>query len=196
MFQKRWIDFLAHYGAEPSANNPGRSNENGSVEKSHHLFKNSLDQRLRLRRSRDFKSQEAYDAFIQTMARERNKHRQERLREELPHLQELPRESWNEPLESTPMVTAWSTIRVEGATYSVPSRYIGQKLKAFAYYDLVEVFYGKHLLLTSPRKPAGGRAINYRHLISHLMRKPGAFRKYQFREELFLGLFFDKPMIA
>lgn len=32
-FQIRWRDFLSHFGVEPSANNPGRSNENGSVEK-------------------------------------------------------------------------------------------------------------------------------------------------------------------
>lgn len=32
-FQKRWTDFLDHYGVKPSANNPGQSHENGSVEK-------------------------------------------------------------------------------------------------------------------------------------------------------------------
>ena len=44
-FQIRWTDFLAHYGVEPSANTPGKSNENGAVEKSHHLFKHAIDQR-------------------------------------------------------------------------------------------------------------------------------------------------------
>lgn len=52
-FQVRWRDFLAHFNVRPSANNPGRSNENGSVEKSHDLFKHAIDQRLRLRGSRE-----------------------------------------------------------------------------------------------------------------------------------------------
>src|SRR5579883_985017 len=48
-FQVRWKDFLSHFNVVPSANNPLRSNENGSVEKSHDLFKHALDQRMRIR---------------------------------------------------------------------------------------------------------------------------------------------------
>lgn len=184
-FQRRWENFLAHFDVVPSANNPGRSNENGSVEKSHDLFKHSLDQRLRLRGSRDFRSLQAYEEYLDSMTRDRNRHRRDRLQEELPHLKSLPREAWNEPREYAASVTAWSTVRVGGATYSVPSRFIGQKLKALAYFETVEIYFGKHLVQSVPRKPAGGIFINYRHLIFHLLRKPGAFRNYQFRDELF-----------
>lgn len=62
-FQVRWQDFLSHFNVVPSANNPRRSNENGSVEKSHDLFKHALDQRMRLRGSRDFSSIEAMNNF-------------------------------------------------------------------------------------------------------------------------------------
>jgi len=33
VFNERWTAFLDHYGVTPSKNNPGKSNENGSVEK-------------------------------------------------------------------------------------------------------------------------------------------------------------------
>jgi transposase len=57
-FQRRWKDFLNHYDVEPTTNNPYQSNENGSVEKSHDLLKRGLDQRLRLRGSKDFPTRE------------------------------------------------------------------------------------------------------------------------------------------
>lgn len=192
LFQKRWEDFLEHYGAKPSANNPEKSNENGSVEKSHDLFKHALDQRLRMRGSRDFKTRQAYESFVQDMMVERNRQRKERLAEELPLLKPLPATTWKEAQEFSCLVTAWSTVRIAGATYSVPSRYIGQKLRALAYFATVEVYYGNHLIHTAERKGAGEKCINYRHLIFHLLRKPGAFRNYQFREELFPRVIFRR----
>lgn len=54
VFTKRWSDFMDHYGVKPSRNNPGVSHENGSVEKSHNLFVNDLEQQLLLRGNRDF----------------------------------------------------------------------------------------------------------------------------------------------
>lgn len=185
VFQKRWEDFLDHFGVTPSANNPTRSHENGSVEKSHHLFKHAIDQRLRLRGSRDFPNVEEYEKFLRTAVLERNRQRQERLNEEIQFLDPLPEADWYEPEEFFSTVTAWSTIGVGGAVYSVPSRFIGQRLRIIADYQSVRVYYGRHLVLSAPRKQSGERCINYRHLIFHLLRKPGAFRNYQYREELF-----------
>ncbi len=87
-------------------------------------------------------------------------------------------------------VTAWSTISVDAAVYSVPSRFIGQRLKVLAYYDRIKIFYGRHLVHEASRQASGRKSIQYRHLIFHLLRKPGAFRNYQFREELFPRLVF------
>jgi len=155
-FQVRWTCFLEHYGAQPSSNNPYKSNENGSVEKSHDLFKHALDQRLLLRGGRDFKTLEAYETYLTEMVRERNRLRKERLTEELPHLTPSPAKSWSEPVQLT-----------------------------LEYFDTVEIFYGRHSILSVPKIPVGGKCINYRHLIFYLLRKPGAFRNYQFRDELF-----------
>jgi len=189
-FQKRWRDFLKHYGATPSANNPRKSNENGSVEKSHDLFKHALDQRLRLRGTRNFASVDAYESFLRDMQYERNRHRKVKVIEELKHLKPLPKKLWSEPKQFAVGVSPWSTIAVLNAIYSVPSRFIGQKLTVLAHYNVIEVFYGKRQVQEMTRQPAGGKCINYRHLILHLLRKPGAFRNYMFREELFPRLVF------
>ena len=82
------------------------------------------------------------------------------------------------------------------AIYSVPSRFIGQRLKVLMYYSSLKVFYGTKLVQEMPRQEAGGKCINYRHLILHLMRKPGAFRNYMFREELFPRLIFRQAYDA
>lgn len=191
-FQIRWAAFLEHYGCKPSANNPRKSNENGSVEKSHDLLKNAIDQRLRMRGSRDFKSLEDYDYFLQAIVAERNRCRREKVSQEKSLLRALPKNEWDEPQQISIGVTAWSTVRILKATYSVPSRFIGQKLKALVHFEKIEVYYGSHLVETFPRKEPGEKFINYRHLIFHLLRKPGAFRNYQFRDELFPRTVFRK----
>lgn len=195
-FQKRWKEFLAHHEVIPSTNNPYCSNENGSVEKSNHLFKHAMDQRLRLRGSREFSTVEEYEAYLKEMVRERNRTRRERVVEELKVLKPLPTNEWHEPKEYAVTVSAWSTIVISGAVYSVPSRFIGQLLKVSVYAGKGKVYYGKHLVQEMPRLLAGSKDINYRHLIFHLLRKPGAFRNYQFREELFPRVIFRQAYDA
>lgn len=191
-FQKRWKDFLSHYGVEPSANNPGQSHENGSVEKSHDELKTAIDQRLRLRGSREFDSVDSYMRYVQQIVDSRNKQRREKLVEEMQHLEELPDCDWMDPKETFPTVSAWSTIVVFKAIYSVPSRLIGTQVRIMAYPETIQVYLGRKLLQEMPRVPAGSKNINYRHVISHLLRKPGAFRNYQFREELFPSTIFRR----
>ena len=55
----------------------------------------------------------------------------------------------------------------------------------------VEVLYGGRVLCTMPRlRGAADHRIDYRHIIASLVRKPGAFARYRFREELFPSLTF------
>lgn len=192
VFQKRWKDFLSHYGAIPSSNFPNQSNENGSVEKSHDLLKSALDQRLRLRGSRDFSSINAYEEFVQSIVYRRNKDRKQALAIELKLLKQLPRKDWNAPQELFVTVRPWSTISILRGIYSVPSRLVGTRLRALAYADRIELYFGKNLVEEMPRISPGEVAINYRHIIKHLVRKPAAFRNYQYRDELFPTATFRK----
>ncbi|MGH2479038.1 MAG: Mu transposase domain-containing protein, partial [Ktedonobacteraceae bacterium] len=196
VFTERWTAFLDHYGVRPSMNNAGESHENGSVEKSHDLLKNALDQALRLRGSREFTSVAEYEKFIRRVLDQRNKGCKERLAEELKLLKPLPEHHWDDPKEVWPTVTSFSTISVNSVIYSVPSRLIARELKALVYPETVRVFLGETLVQEMPRLAPGSRKINYRHVVSHLLRKPGAFANYQYREELFPSVTFRQAYDA
>ena len=185
LFTERWTAFLKHYGVDPSKNNAGVSHENGSVEKSHHLLKNALDQALKLRGSRDFTSLAHYEKFIRRILDQRNKGRKQRLAEEMSAMKGIPEHGWNDPKEVSPTVTAFSTISVDTSLYSVPSRLIGRVLRVLIYPEVVRVFLDRNLVQEMPRLAPGARKINYRHVVEHLLRKPGAFQTYQYRNELF-----------
>lgn len=191
-FQKRWKDFLKHFGVIPSSNHPGENHQNGSVEKSHDLLKKALDQRLRLRGSREFASVTAYEEFVQSVVYRRNKERKERLAIELKLLKELPRRDWNAPQELFVSVRPWSTVSILRSLYSVPSRLVGARLRALVYASHIELYFGKNLVQEMNRVRPGELAINYRHVIGHLVRKPGAFRNYQYRDELFPSVVFRR----
>ena len=184
VFTKRWMEFLDHYQVQPSRNNPGVSNENGSVEKSHHTFKNPVDQHLMLRQSRDFKTLEHYQVFLNKIKSKRNFMRRDKIDKELETLRSLPDKTFNEAILLTVRVTPSSTIQVLSVTYSVPSRLIGLWLKAVVLRETIELMYGPKIVLTLPRLEAGV-LIDYRHIIDNLLRKPGAFESYQYRAFLY-----------
>lgn len=196
VFNERWKAFLAHYGVSPSKNNAGLSHENGSIEKSHDLLKNALDQALKLRGSRDFASIAEYEKFIRRILDRRNKGRKKRLAEEMAVMNDLPEHDWNDPKEVGPTVTSFSTVSIEGALYSVPSRLIGRVLKGLVYPETVRLFLGDTLVYEMPRLKPGERKISYRHIISYLIRKPGAFKNYQYRDDLFPSVAFRQTYDA
>jgi hypothetical protein len=79
-----------------------------------------------------------------------------------------------------------STIRVKKVGYSVPARLIGQELKVEVYERELKLYTGRELLLVLPRHCGDrGVVLDYRHVIDHLLRKPGAFERYRYREQLF-----------
>ena len=196
VFNERWAAFLSHYDVKPSKNNAGVSHENGSVEKSHDLLKNALRQALMLRGSKEFASVAEYEKFVRRILDQRNTGRKKRLAEEMAVMKELPARDWNDPKEVSPTVTAFSTISVDKVVYSVPSRLIGRDLKALAYPEVVRVFFGNEMVQEMPRLAPGSRKINYRHVVAHLLRKPGAFANYQYREEMFPSLVFRQAYDA
>ena len=191
VFTLRWQEFMKHYGVMPSRNNPGESQENGKVEKSHDLFKNVVDQELLLRGSRNFHSIEEYEAFLNKIKNKRNFSRREKMAEEQQHLKSLPDKLFYEASIFKVRVTPMSLIHVLGVTYSVPSRLIGSWVKVYVYWDKLEIFLSMKLILTLPRIEAGVH-IDYRHIIDGLIRKPGAFESYQHKSSLFPNISFRK----
>lgn len=184
LFTERWSEFLAYYRVTPSRNNPGESQENGSVEKSNDLFKKAVFQHLLLRGSKDFATKEAYIEFLEKIRSKRNQSRRAKLAEEAAFLIDLPERKWKDPVCFSARVSPSSTIQILGCTYSVPSRLIAYTLQVSVYPEIIELHYGQKKLVTMPRI-AQGVSIDYRHIIDSLIRKPGAFTHYQYREELF-----------
>lgn len=196
-FSERYLALMRHYGMQPTWNNAGVAHENGDVEQAHYRFKEAVDQALRVRGSRDFASRAAYERFVQDLVRNRNLTRAAHWQEERAALRPLPRLPLAPCREARVAVSRFSTIRVLGRTYSVPSRLIGTEVLVRVRAEQVEVFVGTSQVLTLPRvQGAQTHAINYRHVIWSLVRKPGAFAHYRYREELFPSLTFRRTYDA
>jgi len=194
---RRYRDLLEHYGVRSTRIRPGESHENGVVEQKHYRTKSAIAQALVIRGSKDFAGVEEYEIFVRSVVADSNRSRGEKLSLERERLQPLP--SCAVPFYTTfhPHVTCWSTVRVGGRIYSVPSRLIGHDVEVRQHPDVVEVFYAGTLAETMPRirgeKPA---RIDYRHVIWSLARKPGAFARYRYREELFPSFTFRRAYDA
>jgi hypothetical protein len=193
--QRTWTDrytaLMQHYGLHPSTNNPGEAHENGDVEQAHFRLKDAVDQALRVRGSRDFVDRAAYAHWLQELLRKRNATRQARWVDELAALRPLPKTPLHPCRELQVVVSRFSTIRVLHNTYSVPSRLIGTTLTVRVRAELLELYVGTSCALTLPRLSGRFQArIDYHHLIWSLVRKPGAFAQYRYRDELFPSLTF------
>lgn len=186
-FHQRYRDLLEHYGLEGQRINIQQPHENGDAESSHGHFKDALDQALRLRGSRDFADRAEYQGFLRALVATRNAQRQKRFLEEVAAVRPLPARRVESTRRLTDIVVgAGSSIRVLRNTYSVHSRLIGRKVDVVIGVEEVAVWYAGVVVQRMPRLPGVGKhAINYRHIIDALVRKPGAFANYVYREDLF-----------
>jgi hypothetical protein len=100
----------------------------------------------------------------------------ERLAEELPQLLPL-REPGFEPRKFVPCsVSSSAKVRVDGATYSVPSRWARLEASAFLGPSDVRITC-RGESISHRRQPFGGSVIDYRHYLPELARKPQALRQ-------------------
>lgn len=194
---KRFADVVEHYGFTASRIQPGEAHENGVVEKGHDVLKGALDQALRLRGLRDFSDVPSYLDFVQGVVERLNAGRADKLDEERRHFRPLPAARLPEYTRLSVRVRKWSTINVSSRIYSVPSRLIGHRVDVRIYADVVEVRVGDTAVERMPRlRGDKGHRIDYRHVIWSLVRKPGAFAAYRYREDLFPTLVFRRAYDA
>jgi hypothetical protein len=192
-FTVRYRELLDHYGLRASRNFPGNAHENGDVESSNGGLKSALDQRLRLRGSREFASREVYVAFLDACVTARNAARSARVQEERVQLRALPTRALPAYKEFYATVSRTSAVRVINRSYSVSSRLIGSRLRVRVHADIVELEYQGERVAVMERLVGRERnRIDYRHIIHTLVRKPGAFRRYVFREAMFPSLEFRR----
>jgi Mu transposase, C-terminal domain len=185
-FSDRYEALLRYYGLEGEKIQAGQAHENGDVEQRHYRFKQAVDQELMLRGSRDFSSQEQYQGFLQALFARLNAGRKQRLIEEMAVMKQLPERRMESCKRETVKVDSGSVIYADRNVYSVPSRLIGERVEARLYLDRVEVWYGQQKVEEMPRlRGRQKHRVDYRHIIDWLVRKPGAFENYRYRDELF-----------
>lgn len=191
---ERYQALLKHYGMGSTRIRPRMSHENGVVEQAHRRTKSLLAQTLVLRGDQDFSSVEAYQRWVREVVdREHNAGLGAKLVEEMRHLRPLPPTTLPVYTRLSAKVHRWSTIRVAKRSYSVPARLIGERVRVHLYHDHLEVYFGAKLIERLPRIRGQRVArIDYRHVIWSLVRKPGAFARYCWREELFPTLIFRR----
>ena len=77
------------------------------------------------------------------------------------------------------------------------SRLIGEALRVHLYEDRIEAYFGDQLELACERlRGRNGHRIDYRHVIWSLVRKPGGFARYVYREEMFPSVVFRRAYDA
>ncbi len=187
---RRYDDLCRHYGMRASRCNPGQSNENGSIEARHDSLKTALDQALRLRGSRDFDDLAAYEAFVDQIVQRFNGRVAKRLVAERAVLRPLPARRTAEYEEIPARVSKYGIFTVKTMQYSAPSQLIGHRLMVRLYDSRIEGWLGGQCVLEMPRATYRGgqkyaRQIDYRHLVSALKRKPGAFARWVLRDAAF-----------
>ena len=113
------------------------------------------------------------------MVERRNRLVQGKLEQERPRLQCLPPAPVPEYVNHQARVRKWSTIQAAGRTYT---GLIGKEVQIL-YAERLEVYYKGHLVMELRGEREAN--VNYRHVIGSLVRKPGAFARYRFREQMF-----------
>jgi hypothetical protein len=185
-FTQRYRALLNHYGLQGHKTQPESPHENGDVEQRHYRLKKALEQSLMLRGSGDFSSRQEYALFLGTLFSQLNQGRKDRLAEEVRVVRRLPPRRLDSCKRLRVRVGPSSTIRVNHNVYSVDSRLIGENVEIRLYVEHLELWYAQQRRETIPRlRGEGKHRIHYRHIIDWLVRKPGAFDNYRYREALF-----------
>lgn len=121
---------------------------------------------------------------------------------EAPVLAPAPEEAYDVPLWSKPKVGRDHMAQVAKALYSLPTRFIGQRLEARADRCVVKFYHRGHLVEVHPRQPPGGRSLKVEHFpkekLAYQMRDidylRGEARKHGECIGTFADRLFDRPI--
>ena len=119
-----------------------------------------------------------YRDFIRNIIKQHNQRSAKNIEIERVALRALPSTKAVDYTEIIAVVSCTSTIDVKRVTYTVPSRLIGERLNVRLYNERLECYLGSiHALslerVHAPTKGKRARKIDYRHIISSLIKKPG-----------------------
>ena len=192
-FQNGYRLFLEHFGVNGHRINVRQPQENGDCESSHGHLKDYLDQALRLLGSRNFESLDQLRTFIDEQLTKRNAKRREAISRERALLAPLPTTLFPTFTQVELQVPTTSVIRLKQNSYSVPSYLIGLKLQSRIHGDHIEIWQPGRKLFEMPRLIGKDQVwFDYRHVIDSLVRKPGGFANYRYREHMYPTIWFRK----
>jgi transposase len=192
-FTTNFRNLVEHFHVQPHRINVRTPRENGDCESLHGHFKDYVDQRLRIRGSREFESREDWITFLRDCIAEKNLARQSRFLQEQATLAELPTKLFPTYTEQECMVASNSIITVKQNRYSIPSCFVGHRIQVRIFADDIQVWYACKLQFTMPRLIGKNQAyVDFRHVIDSLVRKPNAFANYRFHEHMFPSIEYRK----
>lgn len=90
-FRSNWQSLLDHFGVQGHRINVRAPHENGDCESKHGHFKVYVDQRLMLRKSRDFESVEQWQEFLSQCTTSLNRKHSSELAKEREHIEPFPK---------------------------------------------------------------------------------------------------------
>ena len=184
-FNDAFKSLVTHFGMEGRRINIGCSNENGTIEKLHDHFRIRLEQALMLRGGRDFASVAAYEQFVRKQLDKANGNRKRKTGEERCHLKALPATRYPDYQVESHRIGAGGTVRIKKKVYSVPSRLKGSRVSCRIYADRIDLHLGPQRIHSLERAHGRDSGIKWGDLVGWLVRKPGAFAHYRYRDAMF-----------
>ena len=192
-FNERYLELVRYLGMKPRTTAIAAKEQNGDVEAANGALKRRLKQHLALRGARNFEHLGDYEVWLHGVLEKANRLRTARLEEELRVMRPMRVDRLPEFETQELRVTHFSTLRVLHNTYSVPSRLRGENVAVRIHEDELEILHEGTPQLRIERLLGINHArIDYRHVVDSLVRKPGAFPRYRFREAFFPTLAFRR----
>ena len=94
-------------------------------------------------------------------------------------------------------VSTGGTMRVLGHPYAVPAGLVGTIVTAWVGEWEIGVWFGGRCWATLPRQTGkGAHHVDYRYVVDTLLRKPGGFRDYRYRDDMFPSAVFRRAWEA
>lgn len=183
---KRYAEFQEHFRFFQDFCNPAKGNEKGNVESNNNHFKKKIQSQILLRRIK-FTSLDAFNIFLLSLCHEHNEKVKEKFDKE--NLKPLPLNSFKCFRTDIFRVNKFSlfSLGTSGHMYSAPSEYIGLSVEVRIYPSFLEVYSDGELICSHHRLhgPRGLVSIDLKHILSALIKKPGAMKDWKYRHLLF-----------
>lgn len=167
---ERFMALSSHYLFEPCFARPGEGHDKGGVE--------ARGKGIRLRHLTPVPRGKTLAEISEILMGEVELAftGEQRFAEDHKHLKELPQSPFEARKVELVSISSGATVRVGGATYSVPSRWAS--LRATAYVGVEDIrLVCREQSISYPKERKGGRSIRYRHYLPELARKPQAVRQ-------------------